>query len=815
MPNQRPPPPQKPSASSPGRKRSRGKRIALWTAGVLAGGLFAGTLATGVGLAMIWRELPDVSALADYQPKLPMVVYTADGVRIGEFGREHRVFVPIDAIPEDMQNAVIAVEDSRFREHDGIDVIGIGRAALANMEHGLRQGASTITMQVARNMYLSSERTLMRKVSEALLAVKLERQLTKQQILEIYLNHIYLGQGAWGFEAASQTYFGHPLSKITLAEAAMLAGLPKAPSANNPVVNPRRARARQLYVLERMQQLGMIDSDRAIAATAEPLQLRKDSDDAPSLQAAYVAEAVRQQMVARYGAEATTRGLKVYTTLIASEQQAAVASLHKGLLDYALRQPWRGPEATAPLPDDPKEETLAIDDALADVADDDVLPAAVVLKASAKEVVARNADGETLTITGKGLRRVQSALLAKAPDDLRIVRGAVIRVMRSPQGEWEIAQWPDVQGALVALDPQGGEVRALVGGFDFGASPFNRVTQAWRQPGSSFKPFIYSAALEHGLMPGSVVEDAPLSIERAGGPPWEPKNYEPGFSGPMTLRSALAHSKNTVMVRVLQAIGVATGRDWIGRFGFDRDKQPAYLPLALGTGAVTPLQMAAGYAVFANGGYRVNPILVARVTDDSGQVLFQASPTAPSEATRAIPARNAFVMNTMLHSVMTEGTGQKAWQTLGRRADLYGKTGTTNDSFDAWFAGYQPSRVAVAWVGYDTPRQLGEGGRGETGASAAMPIWSGYMQAALRGVPVAPLASPPEGVSDVQGDWAYNEVASDAMALAALGHSPDATVTASADPLAGLQSELPSDAPRVIPAGASGGERNRILDMFR
>jgi len=775
------------------------KRIAVWSAAVAAGGAVALLCAIGITVAVISPKLPDISELSDYRPKLPLRVFTSDGVLIGEFGEERRQLTPIAEIPQSLKDAVVAVEDARFYVHGGIDARGLLRAVLANLQHGMHQGASTITQQVARNVYLSSERTLTRKVYEALLAFQLEQRLGKDQILEIYLNQIFLGHRAYGFAAASEVYFGKPLKELTLAEAAMLAGLPKAPGTNNPVNNPRRARARQLYVLDRMQEVGAITATQAAEAKQEALHLR-DPSDPNRLHAEYVAETVRQLMYAQYGSSIYTRGFKVTTSLVAADQAAAYKALRKGILDYERRQPYRGPERFVDLPADPAELDDAVDEALAEHPDNGDVLAAVVLQADAKEVTAVRGNGDSLRITGEGLRLAQASLSQRAAPNMRVRRGAVVRVAKTPKGTWEITQLPEVEGAFVALDPRDGAIKALVGGFDFGKSKFNHVTQAWRQPGSSFKPFIYSAALEKGFTPGTIVNDAPLFFDGAttGGPPWEPKNFEGTFDGPMSLRRALEQSKNMVTIRVLQSIGPRYAQDWIGNFGFERAKHPAYLPMALGAGSVTPMQMAAAYGVFANGGYRVSPHLVTRITDHKDQVLVETKPAARDESTRAIPERNAFVMRSLLQSVVRNGTGFKAYQAL-KRDDLYGKTGTTNDSIDTWFAGFQPTRVGIAWIGYDTPRQLGV--RGETGGSLSLPIWTGYMQSALQGVPVAALNAP-DGVVKVDGEWYYDDYAP-GRGITSLGVDTGPTP--------------PAEALAAVPVGEMPPpeERNRILDFFR
>jgi penicillin-binding protein 1A len=497
------------------------RRIGRWSAIVLGSGAVVLVVAAVVAVAAIYPRLPDISELADYRPKLPLRVYSVEGTLIGEFGEERRTLTPFASIPKVMKDAVLAVEDARFYDHGGVDYKGFLRAAVASLKGGRKQGASTITMQVARNVYLSSERTLSRKTYEILLALRLEQQLSKDQILEIYLNQIYLGNRAYGFAAASEAYFGKPLQNITTAEAAMLAGLPKAPGANNPVANPRRARARQLYVIDRMQETGFITAEQAAEAKKEELHLR-DAADPNRLHAEYVAETVRQMMYAQYGDSIYTSGMKVYTSLVAADQAAAYRSLRKGIMDYERRQPYRGPERFVDLPTDQKEADEAVDDALAEHPDNGDVMAAVVLEANSKEINAVRANGETVQINGEGLRPAQSGLAAKAPPNIKIRRGAVIRVAKTPKNTWEITQLPEVEGAFISMDPRTGAIKALVGGFDFGKNKFNHVTQAWRQPGSSFKPFIYSAALEKGFTPATIVNDAPLFFEPStpGGQPW-------------------------------------------------------------------------------------------------------------------------------------------------------------------------------------------------------------------------------------------------------------------------------------------------------
>lgn len=751
-------------------------------------------LTVGVALSMAYPNLPDVSDLADYRPKLPLRIYSSEGALLGEFGEERRNLTPIGEIPTVVKDAVLAIEDARFFQHGGVDYKGMMRAVLANLGRVKSQGASTITMQVARNVYLSSEKTFTRKIYEILLTFKLEHLLTKDQILEIYMNQIYLGNRAYGFAAASEAYFGKPLKSVSIAEAAMLAGLPKAPSAYNPISNPKRARSRQLYIIERMQEIGYITADEAAEAKQEKITIRSGYDNT-RVHAEYVAEMVRQLIFSQYGNEAYTRGLNVYTTLNAGNQEAAYAALRRGIMDYERRQHYRGPEQFVSLPTAAEEVEDAIDEALANHPDNGDILAAVVLEATSRKIVAARANGDTLEITGDGLKPAQSGLSDKAAPNIKIRRGAVIRVAKTPKNAWEITQLPEVEGALVAVDPRNGAIKALVGGFDFDKNKFNHAAQAWRQPGSSFKPFIYSAALEKGFTPATVVNDAPLFFDAGvtGSQPWEPKNYDGRYDGPMTMRTGLAKSKNMVSIRILQAVGPKTAQEWVTRFGFEAEKHPAYLTMALGAGSVTPLQMASAFSVFANGGYRVNPWLITRVTDHKGRVISENPPPDISDLPRAIDARNAFVMNNLLQEVTRSGTAARAQATL-KRTDLHGKTGTTNDSVDAWFAGYQLTLAAVTWIGYDKPRNLGSR---ETGGGLSLPVWINFMERALKGVPVMEPTVPP-GVVNVGGEWFYEEFARNAgVANVGLENQPSPSSTV---------------APQAPPPPE---ERGRILDLFR
>ncbi len=762
--------------------------LLLWAFGFMAACGVIVALLVGVALAMAYPQLPDVTALSDYRPKLSMRVYSVEGTQIGEFGEERRNFMPFKDIPKVMKDAVLAIEDARFYQHGGVDYIGLLRASLANLGRAKSQGASTITMQVARNVYLSSEKTFTRKIYEILLTTKLEHNLSKDQIFEIYLNQIYLGNRAYGFAAASEAYFGKPLKNISIAEAAMLAGLPKAPSAYNPISNPKRARSRQLYIIERMEENGFITREQAASAKLEDLKIRTAMSGL-NTHADYVAEMARQLMFAQYGTEIYTRGLNVYTTIRANDQQAAYFALRQGIMDYERRQHYRGPEKFISLPTNPSEMEDAIDDALIEQGDKGDLLAAVVIEATPKKVRAVRRNGETLEITGEGLQPVQSGLSDKAQPNIKLRPGALIRVTKTPKNIWEITQLPEVEGAFVAIDPRNGGIRALVGGFDFEKNKFNHVTQAWRQPGSSFKPFIYSAALEKGFTPLTVINDSPLFFDASvtGGQPWEPKNYDGIFEGPMSMRRGLAKSKNMISIRILQSVGAQNAQDWITRFGFEADKHPPYLTMALGAGSVTPLQMVTGYSVFANGGYRVNPYLITKVTDQMGKVLSEFKPPELDESLRAIDARNAYVMTSLLQEVTRSGTASRAPVVL-KRQDIYGKTGTTNDSMDAWFAGYHTSVTAVTWIGYDTPRKLGDR---ETGGGLSLPVWINYMQHALQNVPVSEPV-PPAGLSHENGDWVFFE------------YSKGAGVTSLGLDNKSGNSELPAN-----------DEKKKILDLFR
>jgi penicillin-binding protein 1A len=798
---------------------SNRRRIVMIGAGIVGAGLLAAALFFVYVWLVLLPGLPPLDSLTDYRPKLPLRIYTADNVLIGEFGAEHRDFVAIKDVPPMMKNAVLAIEDSRFYEHGGVDFKSALRAVAADLRHSRSQGGSTITMQVARTFLLTREKSYLRKLNEIMLTWQIEDRLTKDQILELYMNQIYLGERSYGFSAAARVYFGKPLKDLTIAETALLAGLPQSPAAANPLVNPKRAKQRRQNVLQRMHDLGFITAAQYEQAKKEDIHLRGRRQQFGA-HADYAAETVRQTIYAQYKDEAYTRGINVYTTLDSHQQEAAYQALRRNVLEYELRHAYRGPEARIELPEEEDERQDAIEEALLDAPDAGDLQPAVVLSATSQVVKAQLLSGDVIELRGDALRIATVALRTTASEKLRLRAGAVIRVTQeagqnagqnttsSAKQHWIITQLPQVSAAFVALDASDGAYRALVGGFDFGLGKFNHVTQAWRQPGSSIKPFVYSAALEKGFSPATLINDVPFMMTKAetGSKAWEPKNDD-GFDGPLTMRTALARSKNVPSVRILRAIGAPYAREWLGRFGFDVSKHPANLTMTLGTGSVTPQQMANAYAVFANGGFRIEPYLIRKIADAHGALLSEAQPKhAGNESERVLDVRNAFVVDSMLHEVVRSGTGAAATQKLGRH-DLAGKTGTTTDAVDGWFAGYAGDVVAVAWMGYDEPKSLG--GR-EFGATLALPIWIDYMRVALAGKPETQRGVP-AGLSQVNGDWMYDEFATQGAVRVLDFDGNEPPLPPIAPPPMPAETAVPN-APATPPVEE---EKHSILDFFR
>lgn len=704
------------------------------------------TALTTLAVSIIYPTLPSLEALTNYRPKLPLKIYSEDGALIGEFGEERRAFVKIEDVPSHLKNSVMAIEDRRFYTHNGIDITGVIRAIRNNLTGRGHEGASTITMQVAKNFFSTpgAKRDLITKIKEALLAIKIEQTISKDKILELYLNQIYLGQRSYGFAAASQVYYGKKIEDLNLAEAALLAGLPKAPSSYNPYLHEKRAVMRQHEVLRDMKRYAFINQQEYDRALKTPLKF-KSSKIVKTLSADYVAEIIRLSMYERYGEEIYQSGLRVYTTINKRKQEAANKAVLSGIIDYDLRHGYRGPEAVLTV----DAEHLTAEEAIKALDDVEIyneLIPAIVTKADKKLVTVFTKDGKSVDITGTGLALIQKHIANKASEKLAVNAGSVIRVTHI-NGQWQAVQLPKVEASFIALNPETGAVNAMIGGFDFTRSKFNHVTQAWRQPGSSFKPFVYSAALEKGYTPASIVQDSPLTFtadEVGSGESWEPHNFDEKYSGPIRLRTALTKSKNMVSIRVLQSIGPRYAQSYITKFGFAPKDHPAYLAMALGAGSTTSWNLAAGYAVFANSGYSVKPYLISKIVDSHGNTVESVNPAAHISATRVIDPRNAYLMTSMMQDVIKLGTAKQATR-LGR-TDLAGKTGTTNNQMDVWFAGYNPKEVAVAWMGFDTPKSLG---KDETGGKAALPIWIKYMEVALKNTPVLHYKVP-EGVNKLK-----------------------------------------------------------------
>ncbi|WP_213662531.1 penicillin-binding protein 1A [Stutzerimonas stutzeri] len=699
-------------------------------------------------------NLPSVDSLRSIQLQIPLRVYSADNKLIAEFGEMRRSPVRFEEIPSDFIQALLAAEDDNFANHYGVDVTGLLRAAAQLLKSGhIQTGGSTITMQVAKNFFLTSERSFSRKINEILLALQIERELTKNEILELYVNKIYLGHRAYGIEAAAQVYYGKSIDELTLAQKAMIAGLPKAPSAFNPLVNAARSKERRDWILGRMYRLGSIDEASYQQAIAEPETARYHGA-APELDAAYIAEMARAEMVGRFGSAAYTDGFRVYTTVSSERQQAANLALFEGLIEYDQRHGYRGPEARL----GEKSRDAWLEELTQHRALSGLLPA-IVSQVDADGIKVLLRDGSEHAVSWESMKWARPFLATNSlgPRPQRpaevVARGDLIRIRLDGESA-RFSQVPVAQAALVSLDPIDGSIEALAGGFSFGQSKYNRAIQAKRQPGSSFKPFVYSAALDAGYTAATLVNDSPIVfVEEGMDRIWRPKNDNNTFLGPIRMREALYKSRNLVSIRLLQSIGIDYTIDYISRFGFQPQDLPRNLSLALGTATLTPMEIATGWTVFANGGYKIEPYLIERVEDREGQQIFAANPTrvpdapnaatvstgqvepaeadtAPRIAEQIIDERTAYIMTSMLQDVITRGTGRRALA-LGRH-DLAGKTGTTNDSIDSWFSGYNADLVTTVWAGFDQPQSLG---RHEYGGTVALPIWMKYMGSVLKDLP--------------------------------------------------------------------------------
>lgn len=756
-------------------------RLLKWLSALALIGALAG-IATVVGVYYYFApQLPAVDTLREVRLQTPLRVYSADKKLIAEFGEKRRTPISYDQVPPDFVHALQAAEDARFFDHFGIDLKGLSRAAFQLARTGeIQSGGSTITMQVAKNYFLTHERTFTRKFKEILLSLQIERELTKEEILELYINKIYLGQRAYGIQAAATVYYGKPIQELSLAQLAMIAGLPKAPSANNPISNPKRALGRRNWILGRMLELGYIDQARYAEASAEPLTARYHGSDI-ELEAPYIAEMVRSELYEKYGDDLYTDGLQVYTTIDSRLQQSATQALRQGLHAYSERHGYRGPEQQFKLDELDDQARLKL---LRDTPVFGDLQPALVIQVAQRSADLLLRDGRQITLEWDGMawaRPYKSANYTgpkpKTASDI-LAPGDLVRVL--PQDDiWLLRQVPRVQGAIIALNPADGAIRALSGGFSFAHNKFNRVTQAYRQPGSNIKPFLYTAALEYGFTPASIINDAPVvfhdvSLESN----WRPENDNGTFGGPTRLREALYRSRNLVSIRLMRALGIEKARDYMLRFGFNPDRFPANLSLALGSADATPLQIVTGYAALANGGYRVSPYLIAHIESPTGEPIYQSQPlhacpecsyaaaddeesSGPgieismdeSAAPRIITPQSAFLIQDVMRDVIKRGTGRRALAL--NRSDLAGKTGTTNDQKDAWFSGFNSQLVATTWVGFDQPAPLG---RREYGSTAALPIWIDFMADALDGVPETLPPTPP-GITSALIDPATGKLA--------------------------------------------------------
>jgi penicillin-binding protein 1A len=716
-------------------------------------------------------QLPEIETLKDVRMQVPLRVYSEDHSLIAEFGEQRRIPVSLDQVPDTMIKAILAAEDNRFYQHPGVDWQGILRASLQLIKTGEKtQGGSTITMQVARNFFLTREKTYLRKLNEIFLAFKIEKELSKDDILSLYLNKIYLGQRAYGVAAAAQVYYGLPLDELTLPQYAMLAGLPKAPSTTNPVTNPTRALERRNYVLQRMVNEGFISPEEYQSVINAPVTARLHSP-AVELEAPYVAEMVRQDLIEKYGDDTYTSGLRVVTTIKDRNQVAANDALRVGLLDYDERHGYRGPEHHYDLGSDMNEETWK--SLLQSFPFLGNLYPALIVSVKDQTATAYLVNTGLIKIEWPGLswarRYISENYRGAAPKNAAEVvqAGDIVRLSKNATGAWKLAQIPDVEGGLVSMRPSDGATLAMAGGFDFQRSKFNRITQATRQPGSAFKPFIYSSALDAGYTAASLINDAPVVFEDPGiEDVWRPENYSRQTYGPTRLREALTHSRNLVSIRLLHSIGIPFAMDYIARFGFDIERLPKNLSLALGSGTVTPWELSRAFCVFANGGYLIDPYFIRRIYTEAGETLFEANPAVacpqcepatgggsfadntgnmsspePGQihyAKQVVDSENVWIMNSIMRDVVLHGTARRALEL--NRKDISGKTGTTNDQRDAWFSGFNSQLIAVSWVGFDKFLPLGSA---ETGSRAALPIWIDYMRTALENMPESILDRPP------------------------------------------------------------------------
>ncbi|WP_075171078.1 penicillin-binding protein 1A [Neptunomonas phycophila] len=728
-------------------------RVLTWFCRITIIFIVLGSIIGGIAAFALYQhfvpQLPDVETLRDTKFQTPLKVLSSDGKLIAEFGEKKRIPVTYEQIPERFVQALQAAEDSRFFEHSGIDIKGLTRAAVQLVSTGrIQSGGSTITMQVAKNFFLSRDRTFERKFNEILLALKIERSLSKPEIFELYVNKIYLGHRSYGIQSAANVYYGKNIDELNLAQLAMIAGLPKAPSAYNPITNPSRALERRNWILGRMKELAFISESEYEEAANSPVTAKYHTTEI-ELYAPYIAEMVRGELYEQYGEDLYTDGFTVHTTIDSQKQIFANRAVRDGLLSYVKRHGYRGPEKNHNITDLSNAEITQL---LKDELMYTDLEPAIVVAIEDKTTKAIKKDGEEITIEWDGLKWAKPFKSVNAygydpkkPEDV-VALGDVIRVLYV-EDHWELSQVPKVQGAMVAMKPQTGAIEALVGGFSFAYNNFNRATQAYRQPGSNFKPFIYAAALENGYTPASVINDAPIVLDSTNmDNSWRPENSGRSFAGPTRLRVGLYRSRNLVSIRLLRALGIGTAIEYLGRFGFDTTKLPHNLSLSLGSADVTPLELITGYAAFANGGYKVTPNFIKKIEDGYGNTVFEAnypivcsdcSDEQTTKAPRIMDSRANYLLYTILQDVIRRGTATAA--RVLKRNDLAGKTGTTNDQKDAWFTGYNRELVATAWVGYDQPSTLG---KREYGGTAALPLWINFMRDALKDTPEAPVLKP-------------------------------------------------------------------------